>query len=250
MTDSRTTERGSVSDALLAELIGEFNDPFCKRDDCHNCKVVAALRELQRLRSSPEPSGIPAVLFDGFAVFKALDDNARKRTGTENVSDVLDAVVRLLRGPALDEAGRVAPEPPAKRLPVITVKILADLIGEGFFEKTDEPVKGVKGVSWSQAAVDFACMIGCPVVPDEPTPSTKTEKPNPDACLHVWKVEGVRNPSPDQQCDRGCGYTWAQRCADENAVDCRWPDGCRLAGVCSREGVCHGRLALNGSGKP
>jgi hypothetical protein len=44
-------------------------------------------------------------------------------------------------------------------LPVITVQMLADYGQEGFFEKTDQPVKGVAGVSWSQAAVDFACML-------------------------------------------------------------------------------------------
>jgi hypothetical protein len=44
-------------------------------------------------------------------------------------------------------------------LPIITVQMLGDYGQEGFFEKTDQPVKGVAGVSWSQAAVDFACML-------------------------------------------------------------------------------------------
>lgn len=39
----------------------------------------------------------PAILFDGFAVLQALDENARKRTSSLNVCDVLDAVVRLMR---------------------------------------------------------------------------------------------------------------------------------------------------------
>lgn len=39
----------------------------------------------------------PAILFDGYAVLQALDENARKRTSPENVSDVLDAVVRIMR---------------------------------------------------------------------------------------------------------------------------------------------------------
>ena len=39
----------------------------------------------------------PAILFDGFAVLEALDDKAKTRTSAENVSDVLDAVVRLMR---------------------------------------------------------------------------------------------------------------------------------------------------------
>lgn len=41
---------------------------------------------------------IPDLLFDGNAVYAALGDSARRRTGPENVSDVLDAVVSLLRG--------------------------------------------------------------------------------------------------------------------------------------------------------
>lgn len=40
---------------------------------------------------------VPDVLFDGYAVLSALDDKARSRTSPENVSDVLDAVVRLMR---------------------------------------------------------------------------------------------------------------------------------------------------------
>lgn len=50
-------------------------------------------------------------------------------------------------------------EPWRLSLPVITVKMLADYGQEGFFEKTDQPVQGVIGVSWSSAAVDFACML-------------------------------------------------------------------------------------------
>lgn len=42
----------------------------------------------------------PAVLFDGFAVLQALDEKAKGRTSAENVSDVLDAVVRLMRSNA------------------------------------------------------------------------------------------------------------------------------------------------------
>jgi hypothetical protein len=53
---------------------------------------------LSHLRASAAKGDvIPAALFDGYAVFQALSQQARSRTGTENVSDVLDAVVRLLR---------------------------------------------------------------------------------------------------------------------------------------------------------
>lgn len=40
---------------------------------------------------------VPEVLFDGYAVLQGLDDKAKARTSAENVSDVLDAVVRLIR---------------------------------------------------------------------------------------------------------------------------------------------------------
>ena len=43
---------------------------------------------------------IPAELFDGFAVYQAISEKAKARTSPENVSDVLDAVVRLLRAAA------------------------------------------------------------------------------------------------------------------------------------------------------
>jgi hypothetical protein len=43
---------------------------------------------------------LPAVLFDGFAVLQALNDKAKARTSAENVSDVLDAVVRIMRSNA------------------------------------------------------------------------------------------------------------------------------------------------------
>jgi hypothetical protein len=50
-----------------------------------------------------QPAGrvpLPEVLFDGYAVSQALSPQAKQRTSLENVSDVLDAVVRLLRHPA------------------------------------------------------------------------------------------------------------------------------------------------------
>lgn len=46
-----------------------------------------------------QTEGIPRELFDGFAVFEELRtvESAAGRTSAENVSDTLDAVVRLLR---------------------------------------------------------------------------------------------------------------------------------------------------------
>jgi hypothetical protein len=39
----------------------------------------------------------PVVLFDGYAVYQAMTDEAKARTSPENVSDVLDAVADLIR---------------------------------------------------------------------------------------------------------------------------------------------------------
>jgi hypothetical protein len=50
--------------------------------------------------SLPQQEGeaIPKVLFDGYYVWdEGLTDSAKKRTSPENVADVLDAVVRLMR---------------------------------------------------------------------------------------------------------------------------------------------------------
>jgi hypothetical protein len=50
------------------------------------------------MTQSPQPSAeVPGILFDSYAVLKALDKKATARTSAENVCDVLDAVVRLLR---------------------------------------------------------------------------------------------------------------------------------------------------------
>lgn len=73
-------------------------------------------KELERMRLDEEvrrlshaaPAArdpLPDLLFDGFAVLQALTPAARARTGADQVSDVLDAVVRLLRGTAAGEKG-------------------------------------------------------------------------------------------------------------------------------------------------
>jgi hypothetical protein len=43
------------------------------------------------------PSEYPQELFDGYSVLRELTDQAKRRTSAENVSDVLDAVVRLTK---------------------------------------------------------------------------------------------------------------------------------------------------------
>lgn len=55
----------------------------------------ARIAELEA--ENAELAKLPTVLFDGYAVLNALDDKARARIISENVSDVLDAVVKLMR---------------------------------------------------------------------------------------------------------------------------------------------------------
>jgi len=58
--------------------------------------------ELERFAAAMYAAGAegtrePDVLFNGYAVYEALDDKAKARTSAENISDVLDAVVRIIR---------------------------------------------------------------------------------------------------------------------------------------------------------
>ena len=50
------------------------------------------------------------VVYDGWKVFGGLDDQAVKRTSHQNVSDVLDALLRVLRSNAV-MTGPQAPSP-------------------------------------------------------------------------------------------------------------------------------------------
>lgn len=104
--DAQAAAANVHSDARSPAGASEEPRYYCKKCHCPDCGNTFA--------ASPGGAGkehVPAVLFDGYAVLSAMDERARRRTSTENISDVLDAVVRLLRGPALDEAGRVSPEP-------------------------------------------------------------------------------------------------------------------------------------------
>lgn len=64
--------------------------------------MTEAADEITRLRAEVEAlredaSKIPDILFDGWSVLQALTGPAKKRTSPENVSDVLDAVVNILK---------------------------------------------------------------------------------------------------------------------------------------------------------
>jgi hypothetical protein len=69
--------------------IAELERALWEAQQCGSFEVV---------KPSSETKGeLPGVLFDGYGVLQALTDKARTRTSAENVSDVLDAVVQLMR---------------------------------------------------------------------------------------------------------------------------------------------------------
>lgn len=59
--------------------------------------VAEALTEFWSRAAKP---AVPEVLFDGYAVLQALSEKAKARTSPENVADVLDAAVKLIRAAA------------------------------------------------------------------------------------------------------------------------------------------------------
>jgi hypothetical protein len=52
-----------------------------------------------------QPAGAPDVLFDGYAVYQGMTEEARARINARGVSDVLDSVVRLIRAEAPAASG-------------------------------------------------------------------------------------------------------------------------------------------------
>ncbi len=80
-------------------------------DKCRAKRHIATLEAQQPV--PPNTDRIPEILYDGYAVFRELNGKARQRTSAENVSDVLDAIVRVMRGKPLDAKGRTVPEPSA-----------------------------------------------------------------------------------------------------------------------------------------
>jgi hypothetical protein len=71
--------------------------PLYMRDTAGATEALAKFADRVLRDDSKIP---PPILFDGFAVLQALDERAKGRTSADNVSDVLDAVVRLMRSNA------------------------------------------------------------------------------------------------------------------------------------------------------
>lgn len=75
---------GTLDGGGPAEAVEEADGTWVRYDDA--LAAVAAERERWE-----------AVVFDGWRVLKGLDEAAAKRTMHQNVSDTLDALMRVLR---------------------------------------------------------------------------------------------------------------------------------------------------------
>lgn len=65
----------------------------CVNCDCMEKTTTSGSSDFTALLSAD----IPEELYDGWAVYRELDEKAQQRTSAENISDVLDALVRLIK---------------------------------------------------------------------------------------------------------------------------------------------------------
>lgn len=77
--------------AALAKLASRHNNAPCVLTD-----GPAEFNDVPLIRLSDYEARI-AVLFDGYAVYSAMADKAKRHTSPESVAAVLDAVVKLMR---------------------------------------------------------------------------------------------------------------------------------------------------------
>lgn len=95
---------------------------YCQKSPEHDTRVVEQSRA-----QLAAPAGVPDVLFDGYAVLMALSEKAMARTSAENVSDVLDAIVELLRAaPSPAPAYRSYTTTPGEAVAGIALRQLKD----------------------------------------------------------------------------------------------------------------------------
>lgn len=98
-----------TAEEALAVLIENWNKRSAETSGrhctCHPddnpprpCPKKYALNECRRAAGETTPRiSLPDLLFDGYAVMDGMTEQAKRRTSWENVSDVLDALVKLLR---------------------------------------------------------------------------------------------------------------------------------------------------------
>lgn len=88
----------SLFERECADVDRVFEQLGIPADECRtDGGFLNVAKILDRLNASSGAAQVPDVLFDGYAVLSALSDKAIGRTSADNVSDVLDAVVKLLR---------------------------------------------------------------------------------------------------------------------------------------------------------
>lgn len=98
MTNPTDKELREVAERVQARAMtgAEQSHRDCALLAAHALRTATAQQEAVVKESLTTEA--PEVLFDSWAVYCALTDKARQRTSANNVSDVLDAVVFLIRG--------------------------------------------------------------------------------------------------------------------------------------------------------
>lgn len=77
----------------------------CWKDHKHHACALARIESLEAELKAQQKDAIPEILFDSYTVLQALDKKASTRTSPENVCDVLDALVRIWKDPAIAKEG-------------------------------------------------------------------------------------------------------------------------------------------------
>ena len=89
---------GRIDDEELTRIYNAANGLDQKR---HNPitteRIFTAMRAAMAAEREACAKKLPDVLFDGYSVMQQLDKRGQARTSQDNVSDVLDAVVRIMR---------------------------------------------------------------------------------------------------------------------------------------------------------
>lgn len=97
MSNTTTAPAGVVSSTELGLLtIGPHDHPE-PHTMMWSALELAAIKEYAARCVAAERERWQEVVFDGWRVLHGLDEHARKRTSHQNVSDTLDALVRVMK---------------------------------------------------------------------------------------------------------------------------------------------------------
>lgn len=96
--EARQFKTPRVERAIQALAAAFVTVDVCWADANAVAQYIRKLESALSLLRSALEEGEPALLFDGYYVWdEGLTEDAKRRTSPENVADVLDAVVRLMR---------------------------------------------------------------------------------------------------------------------------------------------------------